>query len=116
MVKERLGSTEEVCTPDTVLAELSKKYVREGVELGAVKERLSKISEISRIIPIDKNIAIKAAEVDRELRDKAKRAGLREPSLVDVTIPATARALNASLITGDQHFEGEPETTRIGGG
>jgi len=74
------------------------------------EEGLFKISEISRITPIDRSIAIKTAEVDRELRGKAKKKGLREPSLVDAIILATARTLNANLVTGDLHFEGEPET------
>ena len=115
IVKEKLGSAEEVYTPDIVLAELARKYAREGIELSVVEERLSKISEISRIIPIDKGIAMKAAEVDRELKDKAKKACLREPSLVDAIVLATARALNANLITGDQHFKEESETIWIGG-
>jgi len=114
IVKEKLGSAEEVYTPDIVLAELAKKYAREGVELSVVEERLSKISEISRIIPIDKGIAIRAAEVDRELRDRARKAGLKEPSLVDAIILATARTLDANLITGDQHFKGESETIWLG--
>ena len=114
IVKEKLGSAEEVYTPDIVLAELAKKYAREGVELSVVEERLSKISEISRIIPIDKGIAIRAAEVDRELRDRARKAGLKEPSLVDAIILATARTLDANLITGDQHFKGESGTIWLG--
>jgi len=114
IVKEKLGSAEEVYTPDIVLAELARKYAREGIELSVVEGRLSKISEISRIIPIDKGIAMKAAEVDRELKDKAKKACLREPSLVDAIVLATARALNANLITGDQHFKEESETIWIG--
>jgi len=116
IVKEKLGSAEEVYTPDIVLAELARKYAREGIELSVLEERLSKISEISRIIPIDKGMAMKAAEVDRELKDKAKKACLREPSLVDAIVLATARALNANLITGDQHFKEESETIWIGDG
>jgi len=103
-------------TPDVVLAELARKYAREGVKPSVVEERLSKISEVSRIVSIDKDIAIKTAEVDRELRSKAKKAGLREPSLIDAIILATTRALNANLITGDQHFKEGPETIWIGDG
>jgi len=44
IVKENLGSAEEVYTPDIVLAELARKYRREGVEASEVEERLSKIS------------------------------------------------------------------------
>ena len=78
-VKEKLGSAEEVYTPDVVLAELARKFIGEGLESHVVEERLFKVSEVSRIVPIDKSIAIRAAELDRELKEKAKKASLREP-------------------------------------
>lgn len=69
-----------------------------------------------RIVPIDKSIAIRVAELDHELKEKAKKASLREPSLIDAMILATTRTLNANLITGDQQFKGGPETIWIGDG
>jgi len=115
-VKEKLGSAEEVYTPDAVLAELARKYIREGLESNVVEERPFKASEVSRIVPIDKSIAIRVAELDHELKEKAKKASLREPSLIDAMILATTRTLNANLITGDQQFKGGPETIWIGDG
>lgn len=47
-VKEKLGSAEEVCTPDAVLAELAGKFIREGLESNVVEERLFKASEVSK--------------------------------------------------------------------
>ena len=35
-VKEKLGSAEEVYTPDAVLAELARKFIREGLESNVV--------------------------------------------------------------------------------
>ena len=114
IVKENLGSAEEVYTPDIVLAELARKYRREGVEASEVEERLSKISV--KNYNHEKKIATKAAEVDCLLREKAEKMGLREPSLIDAIVLATAKSLNANLITGDRHFKEEPETIWIGDG
>jgi predicted nucleic acid-binding protein len=114
IVKENLGSAEEVYTPDIVLAELARKYRRKGVEASEVEERLSKISV--KNYNHEKKIATKAAEVDCLLREKAKKMGLREPSLIDAIVLATAKSLNANLITGDRHFKEEPETIWIGDG
>jgi len=54
--------------------------------------------------------------VDCLLREKAEKMGLREPSLIDAIVLATAKSLNANLITGDRHFKEEPETIWIGDG
>lgn len=61
------------------------------------------------------NVAIKAAELDSELRDESKKAGLREPGLFDAIILAVAKVFNASLITGDEHFKKRPEVIWIAG-
>jgi len=114
IVKERLGEANEVYTPDIVLAELARKYRRERVEARIVETRLSKISELSRVIPVDKSIALKASELDSELREKAKADGLSEPSLFDAIILATTKILDANIVTGDEHFKGRPEVVWIG--
>jgi len=59
-----------VYTPDIVLAELAQKYRSERVEAHIVEARLSKVLELSRMVPVDKDVAIKAAELDNELRKK----------------------------------------------
>ncbi|MEM4229677.1 MAG: PIN domain-containing protein [Thermoproteota archaeon] len=116
LVKEKLSSADEVYTPDIVLAKLARKYFRERIEANILETRLSKISELSRIVPVDEKVAVKAAEIDRELKEKARKAGIREPGLFDAVIMAVAKVLNASLITGDEHFKERPETIWIGGG
>ncbi len=116
LVKEKLSSADEVYTPDIVLAELARKYRRERVEAHTTEARLSKVSELSRIVPVDKNVAVKAAEMDYELRENARKAGLGEPGLFDAIVLAVAKVLDASLITGDEHFKERPEVVWIGGG
>ncbi|MGC8850221.1 MAG: PIN domain-containing protein [Candidatus Bathyarchaeia archaeon] len=113
-VKEKLGEAEEVYTPDVVLAELARKYFREGVDMDTLKMRLSMISGTSKIIPVDEEVAARAAEIDHELRNKARMDKLREPSLIDAIILAVAEAHEALLVTGDEHFRGRPKTIWIG--
>ena len=60
-------------------------------------------------------MAVKAAETDYELREKARETGLREPGLFDAIVPAVEKALNANPITGDEHFKERPEVVWIGG-
>jgi len=114
MVKDKLEAADEVYTPDIVLAELARKYHSERVETRIVEERLSKVLELSRMVPVDKDVAIKAAELDKELKKKAKEAGLREPSLFDAIVLAVTKVLNANLITGDEHFREIPEVIWVG--
>ncbi|MEM2122153.1 MAG: PIN domain-containing protein [Candidatus Bathyarchaeia archaeon] len=114
IVKEKLGEAEEVYTPDVVLAELARKYLREGVETQILRMRVSRISEASRIIPVDEEVAVRAAEIDHELRSKARMDKLGEPSLIDAIILAVAEVHEALLITGDEHFKDRPETIWIG--
>ncbi len=73
MVKDKLEAADEVYTPDIVLAELARKYHSERVETRIVEERLSKVLELSRMVPVDKDVAIKAAELDKELKKKKPR-------------------------------------------
>lgn len=113
-VKEKLSEANEVYTPDIVLAEIARKYYREHVEANTIKARLSKILELSRIVPVDKDVAIRAAELDYDLRKKAKENGLKEPGLFDAIILGVAKVLDANLITGDEHFRGRPEVVWIG--
>ncbi len=113
-VMEKFSGADEIYTPDIVLAELARKYRRERVEANAVEARLSKIFELSRIVPVDKNIAVRAAELDYELRKKARETGLKEPGLFDAIVLAVAEVLDASLITGDEHFKSRPEIVWIG--
>lgn len=114
IVKEKLSEANEVYTPDIVLTELARKYRKENVNVETIKMRLSKISEISRIMPINEDIAIKASELDFELRRIAKESKLKEPSLFDAIVLATAKTLNANVITGDEHFKGRSEVIWIG--
>jgi predicted nucleic acid-binding protein len=109
-VKGLIKDADEVYTPDIVLAEIARKYRRDGIAEGVVKERLSVIGEVSMIIPIDMEIAIASSMAYYELKGKASKLKLGDPSLFDAIVLAITRTLGAKVITGDLHFKEEGET------
>jgi predicted nucleic acid-binding protein len=113
-VDDILENADEVYSPDTVLAEVARKYVREGVDLKIINSRLEQIDNASNIICLDSNLAIKAAQCYLEIESKARKSKSNLPSLFDAILLAAARSLNAKVLTGDQHFKDLPETLWIG--
>lgn len=79
-----------------------------------ILERLATIEETSEITSIDKDIALESARCYLELAERAKSRKLKNPSLFDAIVLATARTLGAKLLTGDEHFKGIDETIWIG--
>jgi predicted nucleic acid-binding protein len=113
-VKARMEEAETVITPDTVLAEVARKYIREGIKEDTARQRLSIILEASEPAYIDDEIAVEAAKAYLQLEKRAKDAGLDKPSLFDAVVLSIARRNDGKILTGDQHFEGLPETMWIG--
>lgn len=112
--KEIVEKADEAYTPDIVTAEIARKYLREGISEQTILERLKTTEDITGITPINKNTAIESAKCYLELLEKAKTKRLKAPSLFDAVILATARTLNAKLITGDEHLKDFNETLWIG--
>lgn len=113
-VKETLEDTEEIYTPGTVLAEIARKYIREGANEKTIDARLQAISSASNIAQIDTATALEAARCHSELSIRAKRSKLNTPSLFDAIVLATGRTLKSKIITGDEHLKNLPETIWIG--
>ena len=114
--KGRMEEAETVITPDTVLAEVARKYLREEVEEETTRRRLSTILEASEPAYVDDDLAIEASKAYFELQKKARDGGLKTPSLFDALVLATARKNRAKVLTGDEHFEELPETLWMGTG
>ena len=112
-VDELLANADEVYTPDTVLAEIARKYLREGIDLQTIDQRLNKVVEASNIICIDAKLAENAANCYLELEANAKKIKLDRPSLIDAIVLATGRLLKSNVLTGDQHFKNLEETIWI---
>ena len=109
-VKKILESADEVYTPDTALAEIARKYIREGVDDKTVKERLEQIIDASNITYLDAKLALESAKCYMELGESAQKTKLDMPSLFDAIMLATSRSLKAKILTGDEHFRLLPET------
>lgn len=105
-----MDDAEELYTPDVVLAEIARKYRREGFDRTVIEKRLDRIAEASQVVSIDKNVALASASAFFDLREEAKRKGLGEPGLFDAIILGTTRALSAKVLTGDPHFKDLSET------
>lgn len=113
-VREILAGSEEVITPDIVLAEVARKLSRDGVSRAIVRRKVTDISTLSQVTPISIEVAVGVYEADLELRRNAKSRGLSSPGLSDAVILTTARILRGKVLTGDPHFHGLPETTWLG--
>ena len=113
-VREKLAEADEIYTPDVVMAEIARKYLREGAEQQMIFGRLKTIVETSDIASINMDVAFESARCHMELSAKSKKEGLKAPSLFDAIVLATARVLNAKVITGDKHFKNLSETLWIG--
>ena len=90
-------------TPTIVVAELSRKLMREvshGREtIEGRSARLSFLRSSTGIIDLTDEIATLAGEIDAERKQMARRWGLADPVVL-----ATARVSNAKVVTGDKHF------------
>jgi predicted nucleic acid-binding protein len=112
-VKEIIENADEVYTPDIVLAEIARKYTREGAKEEVVNVRLEQINSASKIVYLDNRIALESAKCYIELLAEARERKLKTPSLFDAIILATGRVFKAKVLTGDQHFHSLPETTWV---
>ena len=56
-VKEMMENADEVFTPGTVLAEVARKYIREGTGDRTVDARLEMMSAASNIVHVDTKLA-----------------------------------------------------------
>ena len=107
---ETLQESDELFTPDIVLAEIARKYAREGVEDSVIQTRLQQIEDASNIIGLNAEIALVATKCYLEMESNSKKQNLTQPGLFDAIILAMGRFLNAKVLTGDQHFKNLPET------
>ncbi len=112
--KSKMEGAESVITPDTVLAEVARKYLREGIKESIIRNRLATILEASEPAYVDDTTAIEAAKAYVQLEKKAREERLKKPSLFDAVVLAVARINQGKVLTGDEHFENLPETIWLG--
>ncbi|MDA4137503.1 MAG: PIN domain-containing protein, partial [Thaumarchaeota archaeon] len=108
--KKIIEEADNVLTPGTVLAEVARKYFREGAAEPTIRKRLVTMLETSETVEVDAELAVEAAKAAIQLDKKAASSGLRKPSLFDGIVLASARRNKAKVLTGDEHFRGLAET------
>lgn len=113
-VKEILERADEIYTPDTVLAEIARKYIREGADERTTDARLETITTASNVTQIDTKVALEAARCYTQLATNARKGKLKSPSLFDAIVLAVGRVVKAKIVTGDEHFRNLPETVWVG--
>lgn len=112
--RDIMAKADSLFTPDIVLAELARKYFREGVGETTIRRRLATILETSESVYVNDTIAMEAAKSYDQLDKKAKETKLAKPSLFDAIVLAIAKTNRAKVLTGDQHFRDHPETIWLG--
>ena len=100
-VAEHLPEQDDWLVPTMVQLELAKWLTREVGEDRA--DQVIAFTQVCRVLPLDTEIALAAAEAGREHR----------LATADAIIFATARAQGATLLTCDAHFEGLPAVTLV---
>lgn len=113
-VRAALGSSEDLVTPDHVLAEVARKLGRDGMAAEVIRGHLRSITALSTVRPIDIDLASATFLADKDLRQRARERKLGPPSFADAVILAFARHLGGKVLTGDRHFEGMGETAWVG--
>lgn len=113
-VKDLLDKADEVYTPDTVLAETARKFLREGTDEETINRWMEIITNASTVIPIDSAIALEAAKCYLELAVKAKNFKRNTPSLFDAIVCATAKTKSCKIVTGDEHFKSLSDILWVG--
>jgi predicted nucleic acid-binding protein len=92
VVRDIIESQEEILTPSVCISEIKRKYLREEKEY---KSRVKFITDRSKIIKIDLNIASIAADISYK----------EKLYMVDALVYACAVFVKSSFLTGDHHFE-----------
>jgi len=90
----------EVLTSAYTVAEVASKSARRGKD---GRDAASRIEASSTIVPLEFTVATSSGLVHAERRKKVK-----DFPLGDATVIAAAKALHATIVTGDPHFKDEP--------
>ncbi len=113
-IVKRLLESQDGCTPSIVLAEVARKYRREGFNEDDILKRLLFIVGKTEVVTIDIEISLKASEIYLELLELSKKLGLRTPSLADAIVYSIAMLKQDKLVTGDKLFRNMENVIYIG--
>ena len=103
-VRRRFESGDLLITPELVLAEVARKYGRDGQSGDLTHGHVRGMVALSDIQPLTTEIAMGIVTAVSELRAHARRHKLDPPSSADSVILATARVRRGKVLTADRHF------------
>ena len=95
----------EIFTSSPTVAEVIGKVLRRDDEMNVA---LNHINNFSTVIELTQKISIAAAQIHFETKKKSKNFGM-----LDAFVAATAKNLNAKILTGDPDFKNFKEVVMI---
>lgn len=101
LLREWPAEQADIVIPSIVILEVSKWLIREADE-GRLNRFLAYASQCAEV-PLDTNLAVRAAKIHREAR----------LATADAIVYATAAAWDAELLTCDNHFQGMKRTIYV---
>jgi len=99
-VRDYIESEEPLYIPSICLTEIKSRYLRDKKD---PTTRIELITERSFIVPLNKEIALLAADVKQK----------HKLHTIDAIVYATTQHKGLTLVTGDQHFTGIPNVEMI---
>ena len=99
-VRDYVEGSEPLYLPSVCLTELRSRYLREKKD---PTTRINLIIERSFIVPLDKEVALLAADMKQK----------HKLHTIDAIIYATSQHKGLTLVTGDQHFRDLPGVEMI---
>lgn len=90
-------SLNEIFTSSATVAEIVSKTMRENKD---TKTALTHINNLSTILGVTQEISILTGQIHFEAKKKDKDFGM-----LDAFVAATAKTINAKILTGDKHFK-----------
>jgi predicted nucleic acid-binding protein len=104
-VSNLIDGNDEIFTCALTIAEIVSKAARKGKDVKSIYDILT---SNSKIINADEELSFQAGLIHCEMRKTLKDFGL-----TDAYILATARKLEAKVLTGDKHFKDVKEAVLI---
>lgn len=95
----------ELFTSSATVAEVVSKFLRTNKD---VKIALTAINSMSNVLSVTNEIGTEAGQIHFEAKKKNKEFGM-----LDAFVAATAKKINAKILTGDEHFKNFKEAVFI---
>ena len=91
------NNSNEIFTSSVTLAEIISKFLRTNRD---IKIALTAINTLSALIVINQEISVLAGQIHFEAKKQNKEFGM-----LDAFVAATAKRINAKILTGDEDFK-----------